>query len=459
VAPLALALLAVFRARAHLRDVALFAVAAAASLGVFLGTPLLDLAWAALPGFRYSRPDRVVFVYMAAVAVLAAHGLDAAAEAGGRRSRRAWAVALGLAALIAAWAAAPFVGAGGSEALARWTSAAAPAWRAQRAHLMAQAAVAVLATVVVWLWARRRPARPWLVAALHALVVAPSLVFGWRFHPAQPRPEPGRTGTERTLAVRSGESRFARVLAGGGLFLPPNLTQLLGLADAQGSSAAGLAPYVRLVQAADPGAIVGGKYFLAFREPRVAATPLLSLLSVEWVASDAPLPLPRGPAAGGKVTLFRNPGFLPRFHVVPRAEAYDDVARARARLLSPGFDPRRSALVPAAQAARLGPVDGGAAGLGPAASLVRYEPHEVEVEVDSSGGVLVSSEAFYPGWDSFVDGRRVETLLVNTAFRGAAVPAGRHRVTMRYVPRSFVAGLVLSGAALAVTLIALRRRA
>jgi hypothetical protein len=257
---------------------------------------------------------------------------------------------------------------------------------------------------------------------------------------------------------RPGASRFARVLPGGGLFLPPNLTQLLPLADTQGASAAGLEPYVRLVQSLDPSAVVGGKYFLAFRDPRVATTPLLRLLSVEWVASDAALPLPREPVTSGGVALFRNPGFLPRFHVVPRAEPYEAVASARERLLSPSFDPRRSVLVPAADAAALALADQDAPAEPPPVAVVRYEPHEVELEVDTPGGVLVSSEAFYPGWDSFVDGRRVETLLVNTAFRGVAVPAGRHRVTMEYVPRSFLAGLTLSGVALGVTLLALLRR-
>jgi hypothetical protein len=38
-----------------------------------------------------------------------------------------------------------------------------------------------------------------------------------------------------------------------------------------------------------------------------------------------------------------------------------------------------------------------------------------------------------------------------------AVPAGRHRVTMEYVPRAFSAGLALSAAAL-VTVVALARR-
>ena len=69
----------------------------------------------------------------------------------------------------------------------------------------------------------------------------------------------------------------------------------------------------------------------------------------------------------------------------------------------------------------------------------------------------MSSEAAWPEWQSRVDGDPRETLLVNTAFRGVAVPPGRHRVTMEYVPRAFRAGLALSAAAL-VTVVALARR-
>jgi hypothetical protein len=280
------------------------------------------------------------------------------------------------------------------------------------------------------------------------LVAVPSLAFGRRFNPAQPAPQLGRTAVEEALPARSGGPRLARVLAAQDLYLPPNLTQVLGLDDVQGASAAGVEPYIRLVQAADPAAVVGGKYFLAFRDRQAADSPLLRLLAVEWVFSDVQ----------GPTTLSRAQGSLPRFYVVPRAEPYDDVAQARVRLLSPGFDPRASALVPAAQAAGLA----AAGASGPGASEVavrRYEAHRIELDVDApAGGLLVSSEAAYPGWRSEVDGRAAETLLVNTAFRGVAVPAGRHRVTMEYVPRSFAAGLALSGAALIVTLLALARR-
>jgi hypothetical protein len=461
VAPLVLALFALRRARRP-TEVLFFGLVGLASLAVLFGTPLLDLAWAALPGFRYSRPDRVVFLYMAAVAVLAAHGYETATEPSRdeiapRVRLAARLAALVLAALLAWTALGPLFRPERRAGLARWMVEAGQVWGAQP-RVLAQAAAAVAIVAGTVLLMRRGTGRRWRLALAAALVALPNLHFGWRYNPAQREPHVGGTPTEALLLARTGPTRFARILSGQPLFLPPNLAQLLALDDVQGSSAAGLEPYLRLMQAADAGAVVGGKYFLSFRDPRVASTPLLGMLGVEWVASDAAVPLPRAPAAAGAVALFRNPRFLPRFYLVPRAEAYEDVRRARERLLSPAFDPETSALVPARQASALGTMagpPGSTPGRALAASVRRQAPHHIELDVDTPrGGVLVTSEAAYPGWESRLDGRPVETLLVNTAFRGLAVPPGMHRITMDYVPRSFRAGLALTLAGLLAMLAA-----
>src|SRR6185369_4928345 len=87
------------------KETLFFAFAAVASLGVLVGSPLLDLAYIAVPGFRYSRPDRVLFVYMGSIAVLSGLGFaallqrehgstaSAAAAAAGNRARQVLAVA------------------------------------------------------------------------------------------------------------------------------------------------------------------------------------------------------------------------------------------------------------------------------------------------------------------------------------------------------------------------------
>ena len=60
------------------------------------------------------------------------------------------------------------------------------------------------------------------------------------------------------------------------------------------------------------------------------------------------------------------------------------------------------------------------------------------------GGLLVSGEVDYPGWEASVDGMPAPVLRTNFAFRGVAVPPGTHRVSHAFVPRSFRAGAVVS---------------
>ena len=65
-------------------------------------------------------------------------------------------------------------------------------------------------------------------------------------------------------------------------------------------------------------------------------------------------------------------------------------------------------------------------------------------------GMVFLSEPFYPERAAFVDGAPVRASKANIAFTAIPVPAGRHLVHLRYVPRRFHQGLALS----AVTLLA-----
>src|SRR5207247_1867770 len=56
------------------------------------------------------------------------------------------------------------------------------------------------------------------------------------------------------------------------------------------------------------------------------------------------------------------------------------------------------------------------------------------------GGVLMRNQVWDDGWKVFVDGKRAELKRVNTAFQGAEVPGGGHRIVFRYAPDSFIIG-------------------
>jgi hypothetical protein len=65
-------------------------------------------------------------------------------------------------------------------------------------------------------------------------------------------------------------------------------------------------------------------------------------------------------------------------------------------------------------------------------------------------GLVFMSEPYYPERVAFVDNVEVMPIKANVAFTAVPVPAGRHLVELRYVPRRFRAGLVVSIATFAV---------
>jgi uncharacterized membrane protein YfhO len=114
---------------------------------------------------------------------------------------------------------------------------------------------------------------------------------------------------------------------------------------------------------------------------------------------------------------------------------------------------RRVAGVPVA-AAKASPPAG-------TARIVTYEPDRVVLRADARrAGLVVLSDVVYPGWKATVDGRPADLERVDYVLRGVRVPAGAHRVEMRFEPASFTVGWIVSAvAAVALAALALGWRA
>jgi hypothetical protein len=78
-------------------------------------------------------------------------------------------------------------------------------------------------------------------------------------------------------------------------------------------------------------------------------------------------------------------------------------------------------------------------------AITRYEPQRVELAASlTSPGFVILADTFYPGWRLAIDGHPTPILRANRLMRGAAVPAGTHRLTYTYEPLSFRLGLSVS---------------
>ncbi len=192
-----------------------------------------------------------------------------------------------------------------------------------------------------------------------------------------------------------------------------------------------------------------GRPWLRYWELANLDSPLPALLNVRYLVTYAPTqepavehPVWRRVADLPGHQVYENLRVLPRFFLVGRVARARDEREALARLGSGGFDPAREAVVESAGKREL------AARRFGCVRVVRYEDREVLLETEADGeAFLVSSETWYPGWRAWVDGRPTPLHVTNVAFRGLFLPAGRHRVRMRFEPGIFRYGLALSALA------------
>jgi len=63
-------------------------------------------------------------------------------------------------------------------------------------------------------------------------------------------------------------------------------------------------------------------------------------------------------------------------------------------------------------------------------------------------GLLVFSEVVYPGWQAFVDGKRVPLQTTHDILRAVPIPAGAHLVELRFRPWDLTLGLLLGAVGL-----------
>jgi uncharacterized membrane protein YfhO len=116
------------------------------------------------------------------------------------------------------------------------------------------------------------------------------------------------------------------------------------------------------------------------------------------------------------------------------------------RLADPGFDPRNEIVLSEGEALSDTTDSVGRA------SFIERRPDRIELEVEAAqSGYVVLVEAYEAGWRASVDGLPVPVRRANVLFRAVPVPAGRHRVVLRYAPLSVSLGLATSGITMLVT--------
>jgi len=129
------------------------------------------------------------------------------------------------------------------------------------------------------------------------------------------------------------------------------------------------------------------------------------------------------------VAIYRNHDVMPRAFLAHRSQVIPDDRLALSVLRSPNFDSRHEVILNEGQEMR------GDIPRHSQARITQYGAGSLVVETASpQESYLVLGDAFYPGWKAYVDGVQTDVYRANVMFRAIRLPAGQHRVEMRYTP-------------------------
>jgi membrane protein YfhO len=175
-------------------------------------------------------------------------------------------------------------------------------------------------------------------------------------------------------------------------------------------------------------------------------SPLMDLMNARYVIAPRTLDLKVSERAypivyrDRETKVLENRAALPRAWIVHAAQQVEP-GEALRLISSSEVDPRDTALLQEPPPSLAQPNEPGS----DQALITFYDADQIQVRtITAAPGLLVLSEVYYPAWKAYVDGQPAPLYLANYLFRAVPVPAGEHRVELRYESLSLQAGLMIS---------------
>ncbi|MEA2298288.1 MAG: hypothetical protein QOF77_1224 [Solirubrobacteraceae bacterium] len=447
---LMLAVAGLYRARS--RQQRFFVGLLVGALVVSIHVPVLTKAIVSLPVMSLVALNRALILVALSLAVLAGYGLQHLLDADVRERRLMLALAAAVACLPLLWLTRHAPAPGG---LVRFSDIAPHLWGKSTTQAQTGAAAltrwltfSMIGLGVLWLLTRsvndgRRRLTAVALALTVGLAAADLLALNHGYHPAISQAEAAPAPTPSLVAARAAQGA-GRTL-GFNEYLIPNVGSRYGLREPRGHGLPALGRYLALWNG------LGGTGFqdtrLRPKTPRAAQ--LLDDFGVTVLLTSRNEYAPVAPgirriARNRDGKIYRNANALPRAYL---ATSWRPAASRRAALAATLASPAaRLRSAPVLEGVGLGPPIPALPGPSPSGVTFTEDAADtVALNVDAPRrGYVVLLDTYYPGWSATVDGRDATIHPANEAFRAVGVPAGRHRVVFRFLPRSLVGAAILS---------------
>lgn len=452
------------------RDVVFFGLLALLSLFISFGKhfePLYRLLYENLPYFNKFRvPVMILVLVQLAVAVLAAYGIERIRReredaAGGTLLLRVslwiavlflgvWLLWLVLGDTLGSWYRGLVTGSLESKALAAgamrsFSPSAAERLAGQcfqmvKGDILAVGMIGFVGFLCVYLFLRRKMSLLVMVAVLACLTLADV----WRINTRIFTPMVGERSSvsaeefrDDTIEFLESDPSLYRIFPLGRDFMD-NRYAAFGIANVGG------------YHAAKP--VLYEKFYDRIIQPRKLTPAVLAILNVKYIV--APDYVQPGPmlslAHDGSKKIYEFHAVLPRAYLVDSVKVLADEEAVLEEILSPGFDPSRTALL--LEPTPVNPVTKE----GSSVRIVSYGLNVIDIEAGITDTCfVVLSDLYYPDWKVEIDGKTAKIYRTNFLVRGVPLEPGQHSIRFAYDSRSLRTGMFLSASASVVIVLSL----
>jgi hypothetical protein len=273
------------------------------------------------------------------------------------------------------------------------------------------------------------------------------LYFGMKFNATFPRGEvyPSCSGISYLAGKGSTPYRVAGLIR----MAHPDSLLYYGIYDVAGYASIFPRDYARFITA-----LAGEEQsylMLDLHDGKGYRKPMADFLNVRYHYTD---PLRTIDSERGRLVydadlrVYENQGYLPRFFIVPMAIVEKDRKKILEMMLSDRFEPSRKVYLEEEPEVR------GEDGAEGKAEIITYSPQYIKIQVTNNAqAFIVESDTYYPGWEAFINGKKVRLYRANYCFRALSVPPGEHTVELFFRPAPFHLGILISSVSVIMCLL------
>jgi hypothetical protein len=181
---------------------------------------------------------------------------------------------------------------------------------------------------------------------------------------------------------------------------------------------------------------------------------VLNMLNTKYVVFSDTIPFfnlqPVFTSAEYEIVVHRNLSALPRAWFVDSLNVITEPKKIWDEMNKETFNPAATAIVEEK-------IAGTEKATVKNVKLTRFEMQYLSLETETDKpAFLTVSEVYYPaGWKAFIDGKETKIYPVNYILRGVVVPAGKHKVEMKFAPQTYKLSITLSLIGLLVSFLSL----